>query len=100
MSARGEIGTGDPMSERRVEIPETHLTVKEARGEPPVEASEVVFDINALSVYYGSFRAVRDVSLPVYRNQITALIGPSGCGKTTFLRCLNRMNDLIEGRSE
>ena len=40
--------------------------------------------------------AVRNVTLPIYRNEITALIGPSGCGKTTFLRCLNRMNDLIE----
>jgi phosphate transport system ATP-binding protein len=55
-----------------------------------------VFDVRDLSVYYGDFRAVRDVTLPIYRNQITALIGPSGCGKTTFLRCLNRMNDLIE----
>ena len=43
------------------------------------------------------FLAVREVTLPIYRNQITALIGPSGCGKTTFIRCLNRMNDLIEG---
>jgi phosphate transport system ATP-binding protein len=58
---------------------------------------EVVFDVRDLSVYYGDFRAVRDVTLPIYRNQITALIGPSGCGKTTFIRCLNRMNDLIEG---
>src|SRR5512132_2692330 len=58
---------------------------------------EVVFDVRDLSVFYGDFRAVRDVTLPVYGHQITALIGPSGCGKTTFLRCLNRMNDLIEG---
>jgi phosphate transport system ATP-binding protein len=58
---------------------------------------EVVFDVKDLSVYYGDFRAVREVTLPVYRNQITALIGPSGCGKTTVLRCFNRMNDLIEG---
>jgi len=58
---------------------------------------EIVFDVRDLSVYYGDFRAVRDVTLPIYRNQITALIGPSGCGKTTFIRCLNRMNDLIEG---
>ena len=57
---------------------------------------EIVFDVRDLSVYYGDFRAVRDVTLPIYRNQITALIGPSGCGKTTFIRCLNRMNDLIE----
>jgi phosphate transport system ATP-binding protein len=61
------------------------------------EALEAVFDLRDVSVFYGSFRAVRDVTLPIYRNQITALIGPSGCGKTTFLRCLNRMNDLIEG---
>ena len=46
-------------------------------------------------VYYGDFRAVKDVSLDFARNQITALIGPSGCGKSTMLRCLNRMNDLI-----
>jgi phosphate transport system ATP-binding protein len=58
---------------------------------------EVVFDVRDLSIYYGDFRAVRDVTLPIYRNQITALIGPSGCGKTTFIRCLNRMNDLIVG---
>jgi phosphate transport system ATP-binding protein len=55
-----------------------------------------VFDINDLSVFYGDFRAVRNVELDVARNQITAFIGPSGCGKTTVLRCLNRMNDLIE----
>ena len=58
---------------------------------------EVVFDVRDLSVFYGDFRAVRDVTLPIYKHQITALIGPSGCGKTTFIRCLNRMNDLIEG---
>jgi len=58
---------------------------------------EVVFSTTDLGVYYGAFRAVRDISLPILKNEITALIGPSGCGKTTFLRCLNRMNDLIEG---
>ena len=57
----------------------------------------MVFDIDDLSVYYGAFRAVRDVNLPIRKNEITALIGPSGCGKTTVLRCLNRMNDLVEG---
>jgi len=61
------------------------------------DAREIVFDIAGLSVFYGSFRAVRDVNLPIRRNEITALIGPSGCGKTTVLRCLNRMNDLVEG---
>jgi phosphate transport system ATP-binding protein len=56
---------------------------------------ETVFDIDGLSVSYGSALAVEDVSLDVYKNAITALIGPSGCGKSTFLRCLNRMNDLV-----
>ena len=58
---------------------------------------EVVFDVRGLSVFYGDFRAVKDVTLPIHGNHITALIGPSGCGKTTILRCFNRMNDLIEG---
>jgi phosphate transport system ATP-binding protein len=62
----------------------------------PRAATERVFEVTGLSVHYGAFRAVRDVSLPVHERTITALIGPSGCGKTTVLRCLNRMNDLIE----
>jgi phosphate transport system ATP-binding protein len=57
----------------------------------------LVFDIRDVAVYYGDFRAVRDVTIPIRRNEITALIGPSGCGKTTVLRCFNRMNDLVEG---
>jgi phosphate transport system ATP-binding protein len=56
-----------------------------------------VFTTRDLAVYYGSFRAVRDVDLRIRRNEITAFIGPSGCGKSTVLRCFNRMNDLIEG---
>jgi phosphate transport system ATP-binding protein len=56
-----------------------------------------VFDTRKVSIYYGSFRAVTDVSLTIYEHEITAFIGPSGCGKTTVLRTLNRMNDLVEG---
>src|SRR6185312_10168005 len=48
-------------------------------------------------VHYGTFRAVRDVTLGIREHEITAFIGPSGCGKTTILRCLNRMNDLVPG---
>ena len=62
---------------------------------PPPEARDVVFDVKGLSVSYDGVRAFRDISLDVYRNFVTAVIGPSGCGKSTFIRCFNRMNDLI-----
>jgi len=64
---------------------------------PAVADAPVVFALDKLEVFYGSFRAVRDVSLEIHKNEITAFIGPSGCGKTTVLRCLNRMNDLVPG---
>ena len=60
-------------------------------------AADVVFDVADVSVFYGAFRAVRDVNLSINRSEITAFIGPSGCGKSTMIRCLNRMNDLIDG---
>ena len=60
-------------------------------GSPPV-----VYRANGLAVFYGDFKAVRDVSMEVHQHEITSFIGPSGCGKSTVLRCFNRMNDLIE----
>ena len=98
-------GSGDPMNVG-AEVAAVGADRREAAARvelrQPREASEVgggetVFDIRDVSAYYGDFRAVRNVTLPIAKNEITALIGPSGCGKTTFLRCLNRMNDLIEG---
>ncbi|HVE53432.1 MAG TPA: phosphate ABC transporter ATP-binding protein PstB [Ramlibacter sp.] len=59
---------------------------------PPVKAES-----NNLDFYYGDFRALRSISMPVYENRVTALIGPSGCGKSTYLRCFNRMHDLYPG---
>ncbi|MGK2948407.1 MAG: phosphate ABC transporter ATP-binding protein PstB [Acidimicrobiales bacterium] len=67
--------------------------VKAAHDSSP---QEVVFGVRDLAVYYGDFRAVRDVNVDINKHQITAFIGPSGCGKTTVLRCFNRMNDLID----
>jgi phosphate transport system ATP-binding protein len=64
-------------------------------GTPPPGAA--VFDTEQVSIYYGTFKAVTNVSLTIYQNEITAFIGPSGCGKTTVLRTLNRMNDLVPG---
>jgi phosphate transport system ATP-binding protein len=58
-------------------------------------AKEKVFEMSGLEVLYGGVPAVREISMDIGRNQVTALIGPSGCGKSTLLRCLNRMNDLI-----
>ena len=55
------------------------------------------FEINNLNLYYGDFHALKDVNLTLSAGQITAFIGPSGCGKSTLLKCLNRMNDLVEG---
>ena len=63
----------------------------------PATDNPIVFSLDKLEVFYGAFRAVRDVSLKIHSNEITAFIGPSGCGKTTVLRCLNRMNDLVAG---
>ena len=55
------------------------------------------FSISNMNLYYGEFHALKDVSLDIPANQITAFIGPYGCGKSTFLKSLNRMNDLVEG---
>lgn len=55
------------------------------------------FNIENLDLFYGENQALKSINLPIPTRQVTALIGPSGCGKSTLLRCLNRMNDLIEG---
>jgi len=67
------------------------------KRDTPAAQGPVVFELERLNVYYGEFRAVRDVTLNIRKGQITAFIGPSGCGKTTLLRSLNRMHDLIPG---
>lgn len=64
---------------------------------PVLDKKECIIESRNLNVFYNKKQALFDVNLTLPRNQVTALIGPSGCGKTTFLRCLNRMNDLIEG---
>jgi phosphate transport system ATP-binding protein len=67
---------------------------------PPRERLERIFRIERLDALYGGKPAIKDVSLDVYKNLVTAIIGPSGCGKSTFIRCLNRMNDLIPSFSQ
>ena len=68
---------------------------------PRAEAASILespmVEIDRLSLYYGPTRALKDVSMSVPKHRVTAYIGPSGCGKTTLLRCINRMNDLVDG---
>jgi phosphate transport system ATP-binding protein len=66
-----------------------------AQERAPARERQIIFDVDDINVFYGSNKAIRNVTLDLHRNEITALIGPSGCGKSTFIRCLNRMNDLI-----
>jgi phosphate transport system ATP-binding protein len=63
----------------------------------PVGTGKVIFDVKNVSIYYGSFKAVTEVTMPIYENEITAFIGSSGSGKSTVLRAFNRMNDLVPG---
>ena len=76
-----------------------NLAVPSAEMRPIEDTADLssILEVRNLNFYYGDFLALRDVGMQIYRNRITALIGPSGCGKSTFLRCFNRMNDLIEG---
>ncbi len=64
-------------------------------AEPASVGDDVVLSAQHVSFFYGDVQALSDISIDVRRREITALIGPSGCGKTTFLRCLNRLNDMI-----
>ncbi|HEX4819039.1 MAG TPA: phosphate ABC transporter ATP-binding protein, partial [Acidimicrobiales bacterium] len=87
-------------SEPEVDLPDVDLSLNIAPSVGELTVDDIdrptVFDVKNLSVYYGSFRAVRDVAMQIRRKEVTAFIGPSGCGKTTVLRCFNRMNDLID----
>jgi phosphate transport system ATP-binding protein len=62
-----------------------------------ITVDDPIFSCRDVDVYYGSKHAIKKVGIDIARNQVLAMIGPSGCGKSTFLRCLNRMNDTIEG---
>ncbi|HXJ66175.1 MAG TPA: phosphate ABC transporter ATP-binding protein PstB, partial [Actinomycetota bacterium] len=79
----------------KIASPEHARELAAVSAEDPVQ-EELVFQLRDLAVSYGAHRAVERVSLDIEKQRITALIGPSGCGKTTVLRCLNRMNDLID----
>jgi phosphate transport system ATP-binding protein len=66
-------------------------------GAAPVATAETLVDINQVDFFYNTTQALHDINLKIDAKKVTAFIGPSGCGKSTLLRCLNRMNDLIDG---
>ena len=70
---------------------------QKGEGAPSGDSLTLGMKIQDLSAFYGSFKALTDVSIDVQANKVTALIGPSGCGKSTFIRCLNRMHEVIPG---
>ncbi len=88
--------TEGTLRESAAEVVRAPALIVDAPSSVP-DDSAVVFDVRGLDVFYGNFRAVRDVDLQIHTHEITAFIGPSGCGKSTVLRCFDRMNDLIEG---
>src|SRR5829696_971256 len=95
MSRSGE----EPMPQN-VKVPPVAPTLSmpaQQTSETPAADAQLIFDARGVNVSYGGKLAVEDVNLALHQHEITALIGPSGCGKSTFLRCLNRMNDTIDG---
>jgi phosphate transport system ATP-binding protein len=66
-------------------------------GAPSGDGLTLGMKVQDLSAFYGSFEALTDVSIDIQANRVTALIGPSGCGKSTFIRCLNRMHEVVPG---
>jgi phosphate transport system ATP-binding protein len=91
------------MKEEEVEsstiVPEMRVETRR-HPMPPREKLERVFQVENLDALYGGKVAVKGVNMDVYKNLVTAIIGPSGCGKSTYIRCFNRMNDLIPGFSQ
>ena len=86
---------------------ESEKTSNRRTGEPegfrgrsvslPQPGGRPVMEVEDLNMYYGSFKALSDVSIKIASNRVTALIGPSGCGKSTFIRSLNRMHEIVPG---
>ncbi len=97
-----EIGVTTPEDSKPQHRPEKTLPADRAQDKPAPTVGKPFVDnprmaCRHVNVFYGDKHAIRDVSLDIGRNQVIAMIGPSGCGKSTFIRCLNRMNDTIEG---
>jgi phosphate transport system ATP-binding protein len=97
-SEDGQLQTGDQSEDKGL----THQIA--VTREPETEGDDIwsrdkVFEVKDVTVAYGGKAAVKDVTMDIFQNEVTAMIGPSGCGKSTLLRCLNRMNDLVPSAS-
>jgi phosphate transport system ATP-binding protein len=93
------VGIPKTRKERKVsEVSSNERNVsRKGEGAPSGDVSTLSMKIQNLSAYYGSFQAVTGVSMEIRANKVTALIGPSGCGKSTYIRCLNRLHEVIPG---
>mgnify|MGYP000262012525 CR=1 FL=1 len=90
----GKAGPAQPQAVEKESV-NTRTKVRETVGKPFCDNAKL--RMRNVNVFYGETQAIHDVGLDIGRNEVVAMIGPSGCGKSTFLRCLNRMNDTIEG---
>ena len=82
-----------PVSSPRLNVPGDHLH----SSDPHSHAHAVKLALHQVNFFYGAHQALFKIDIEIMKNQVTSFIGPSGCGKSTLLRCLNRLNDLIEG---
>lgn len=91
------VSLSTPIKDSFTRKPKAGVNIGELESSPDPGSLPVKLAAKELSVYYGKFRALNQISLNIPENKITALIGPSGCGKSTLLRSFNRMNDLVQG---
>jgi phosphate transport system ATP-binding protein len=88
--------TATPVTVRQVAVP-TQLGAAPAKVPGALPIGRPMIEIDDVDFFYGASQALHDITLNIAAKEVTAFIGPSGCGKSTLLRCLNRMNDLIDG---
>src|SRR5690349_14137028 len=89
--------TGLPKTAAKTELPPPAALERSETRDVPETSGNLIFDVRNVSIYYGSFKAVTEVTMPIHEHEITAFIGSSGSGKSTVLRSFNRMNDLVPG---
>ena len=87
----------EPKVAAKTELPKPAALQETGRQDYASATGERIFDVSNVSIFYGTFKAVTEVTMPIYEHEITAFIGSSGSGKSTVLRSFNRMNDLVPG---